>query len=46
MRVWIEFRWLKVGSSGGHDIEPSGSIKCGEFFDHVSDCQFFKNFAP
>jgi len=31
-----------VASPCEHDIEPSGSIKGGEFLDLLSDCQLLK----
>jgi hypothetical protein len=34
--MWTEFIWLRIGTCGeifGHRMEPSGSIKCGEFLD-------------
>ena len=36
LRVGTGLSWLKIRPGGGHcecDNEPSGSIKCGEFFD-------------
>jgi len=36
-----------VAGSCEHDNEPSGSLKGGEFFDHLSNCQLFrKDSAP
>ena len=31
--AWTGSSWLRIGTGGGHDIEPSGSIKCREFLD-------------
>jgi hypothetical protein len=38
--MWTGFMWLRKGPVAGfykHGNEPSGSIKCGEFLDWVSD---------
>jgi hypothetical protein len=40
--VWTGVSWLTTGTSGGlyeHDQETCGSIKDGEFLDHLSDYQ-------
>jgi hypothetical protein len=38
--------WIHVVQDGAgcceHGNEPSGSIKCGEFLDQLSDCQLLK----
>jgi len=36
LEVWTGSSWLRIGTGGGpfdYGIEPSGSIKCGEFLD-------------
>jgi hypothetical protein len=36
--AWNGSSWLRIGTGGGHlccGNEPSGSIKCGEFFDKL-----------
>jgi hypothetical protein len=35
-----------VTGSCGNGNEPSGSIKFGEFLDHLSDCHLFEVFDP
>jgi hypothetical protein len=37
---------LDVVGSCEHGNEPSGSIKGGEFFDYLIDCQLVKDSAP
>jgi hypothetical protein len=32
-KVWTGFFWLRIGTSGEHGNEPSGSIKGGELLD-------------
>jgi hypothetical protein len=37
--------WLRVGTSEGsyeHGNEPSGSIKCWEILEYLSDCLHLK----
>jgi hypothetical protein len=29
--IWIEFIWLKIGTGGEHNNEPSGSIEAENF---------------
>ena len=31
--AWTGLTWLRIGTGGGCDNEPSGSIKCREFLD-------------
>jgi len=36
MGAWTGLIWLRIGASAGsceHDDEPSGYLKCEEFFD-------------
>jgi hypothetical protein len=38
--VWNELSWLRIGTSDGsfeHSNEPSGSIKCWELLEWLSD---------
>jgi hypothetical protein len=45
VRVWTGFSWLRMRPGGNfyeHDNETSGSVRGGEFLDHVSDYQIIK----
>ena len=37
--------WGEVAGFGKHLIELQVSIKCGNFFDHLRNHQFFKNYS-
>jgi hypothetical protein len=42
LRMWSGLSWHRVGSCE-HNRELMGSIKCREFLDQLSTCQFLKN---
>jgi hypothetical protein len=42
LRMWSGLSWHRVGSCE-HNRELTGSIKCREFLDQLSTCQFLKN---
>jgi hypothetical protein len=46
VRVWIEFSWLRIESSGRilseHGNEISVPVKGTEFLDELSDCKLLK----
>jgi hypothetical protein len=49
-RVYAGFNWLRIGSSDrtvlNTEMNLRHSIKDGTFFDHLSNCQLLKNYAP
>jgi hypothetical protein len=38
--VWTEFMRFRIGGFCGHGNEPSGSIKCWEILEYLSDWRF------